>query len=157
VTTFTFLSNSPAATLSLGKRIGESLPAGSIIALTGELGCGKTLLTRGICAGLGVPVRQVNSPTFIFVNEYRGRLPVFHLDLYLTGVAANALDSGLADYLHRAREGVMIIEWAERIAGVLPDDCLNVSFEVISARKRRLNFMATTEKYHVVFKELKKR
>jgi tRNA threonylcarbamoyladenosine biosynthesis protein TsaE len=80
-------SNSPAATLALGKRVGESLSAGSILALMGELGCGKTLLTRGICNGLGVPARQVNSPTFMLVNEYRGRRPVFHIDLYrLSGI-----------------------------------------------------------------------
>ena len=77
-----FFSNSPAATLALGKKIGRASAPGSIIALTGELGCGKTLLTRGICAGLGVPLRQVNSPTFVLVNEYQGRLPVFHMDLY---------------------------------------------------------------------------
>lgn len=154
---YTFVSNSPAATLSLGKRIGERLGAGSIIALTGELGCGKTLLTRGICAGLGVPLRQVNSPTFIFVNEYAGHMPVFHMDLYLTGIEANALDSGLADYLHRAREGVMIIEWAERIAALLPDDYLLIKFEVISARKRRLEFTAVTEKFQSLFEELEKR
>lgn len=154
---YTFQSDSPAATLSLGKRIGERLGAGSIIALTGELGCGKTLLTRGICAGLGVPLRQVNSPTFIFVNEYAGRMPVFHMDLYLTGIEANALDSGLADYLHRAREGVIIIEWAERIAALLPDDYLLIKFEVVSARKRRLEFTATTDKFQGLFEELKKR
>ncbi|MGD0795985.1 MAG: tRNA (adenosine(37)-N6)-threonylcarbamoyltransferase complex ATPase subunit type 1 TsaE [Dehalococcoidales bacterium] len=153
---YTVLSNSAAATLSLGKRIGKELGAGSIIALTGELGCGKTLLTRGICAGLGVPLRQVNSPTFIFVNEYTGRLPVFHMDLYLTGLEANALDSGLADYLHRAKEGVMIIEWAERIAAILPGDCLAIGFEVISVKKRRLEFTAATDKFRGLFEELKK-
>jgi tRNA threonylcarbamoyladenosine biosynthesis protein TsaE len=153
---FIFLSNSPAATLSLGKKIGEGLQKGSIIALTGELGCGKTLLTRGICAGLGVLVRQVNSPAFTFLNEYTGRLPVFHMDLYLLRAEADALESGLADYLQRAREGVMIIEWAEKIADVLPEDCLEIRFEVLSARKRRLELSTTGDKFHRLFEELEK-
>ena len=63
------LSSSPAVTTAIGQRMGAVLEPGSVIALTGELGCGKTLLTRGICAGLGVPLRQVNSPTFVLVNE----------------------------------------------------------------------------------------
>jgi tRNA threonylcarbamoyladenosine biosynthesis protein TsaE len=99
---YTFLSNSPSSTLALGKRIGERVRPGSIITLTGELGCGKTLLTRGICAGLGVPPRQVNSPTFVLVNEYPGRMPVFHLDMYQLNAASDAVELGMLDYLARA-------------------------------------------------------
>ena len=149
-----FQSNSPAATLSLGKMIGERLREGSIIALTGELGCGKTLLTRGICAGLGVSQRQVNSPTFVLVNEYRGRLPVFHMDMYQLGAATDAVEFGFFDYLARSRSGVMIIEWAEKITGVLPDDCLKIKFDIVSARKRRLEFTASGDKYADLLKEI---
>ena len=120
------LSNGPSATSGLGRRMGEHLEAGSVIALIGELGCGKTLLTRGICAGLGVPARQVNSPTFVLVNEYQGRLSVFHLDLYRLGGTAEGFDIGLLDYLDRARAGVMVVEWAEKILTLLPDDLLKV-------------------------------
>ena len=101
-----FFSNSPAATSDLGKRMGEQLKAGSIIALIGELGCGKTLFTRGICAGLGVPLKQVNSPTFVFVNEYYGKLPVFHMDLYRLGEIAEGFEIGILDYLARVGSGV---------------------------------------------------
>ena len=149
-----FLTSSPAATSSLGRKIGEHLRAGSIIALTGELGCGKTLLTRGICAGLGVPVRQVNSPTFVLVNEYRGRLPVFHMDLYRLGSIDDGFEIGIMDYLSRAASGVMIIEWAEKITAVLPDDCLNVKFDILSARKRHIEFTASGDKFKDLFKEL---
>jgi tRNA threonylcarbamoyladenosine biosynthesis protein TsaE len=152
--TYTFLSNSTTATLSLGERIGARLQAGSIITLTGELGCGKTLLTRGICAGLGVPLRQVNSPTFVLVNEYHGRLPVFHLDMYQLGTASDAVEFGMLDYLARARSGVMIIEWAEKIAAVLPDDCLKLHFHVLSARKRRLEFTTAADKFKDLLEEL---
>jgi tRNA threonylcarbamoyladenosine biosynthesis protein TsaE len=153
---YSFISNSPAATLALGRRIGGKLPPGSIIAMTGELGCGKTLLTRGICIALGVPERQINSPTFIFVNEYNGKAPVFHMDLYLTGKETSALDSGLADYFHRAKEGVILIEWAEKIAAVLPEDRLTIMFEVVSSKKRRLEFSGP-EKFRAIFEELKKK
>jgi len=153
---YIFLSNSPSATLALGERIGERLQPGSVITLTGELGCGKTLLTRGICTGLDVPLRQVNSPTFVLVNEYRGRLPVFHLDMYQLGTAADAVEFGMLDYLARARSGVMIIEWAEKIAAVLPDDCLNVKFYILSARKRRLEFSAVEDNFTDLFEELEK-
>jgi tRNA threonylcarbamoyladenosine biosynthesis protein TsaE len=153
---FTFVSGSPAATMALGRRIGEGLEAGSVIALMGELGCGKTLLTRGICQGLGVPRRQVNSPTFVLVNEYGGRLPVFHLDLYRLNGAADVIDLGMADYLARGESGVMIIEWAEKMLSLLPEDLLKVEFEVISARKRRITFSGPSGRFEKLLRELAK-
>ena len=151
------LTAGPAATRALGRRVGSVLEAGSVIGLTGELGSGKTLLTRGICEGLGVPLRQVNSPTFVLVNEYRGRLPVFHLDVYrLNDAAADAVDLGITDYLQRAGEGVMVVEWAERLPGVLPDDRLAVSIERLSARQRRFTFAAQGPRFKALFKELDK-
>ncbi|MBN1176071.1 MAG: tRNA (adenosine(37)-N6)-threonylcarbamoyltransferase complex ATPase subunit type 1 TsaE [Dehalococcoidales bacterium] len=152
---YEYISGSPAATTSLGKRIGERLDPGGVIALTGELGCGKTLLTRGICAGLGVPLRQVNSPTFVLVNEYRGRLPVFHLDMYQIGAEADAVELGITDYLARAEDGVMIIEWAEKIVPLLPDDLLYINFKILSARKRRIAFSTAGKRFDSLFKELR--
>lgn len=149
-----FFSSSPAATLNLGKKIGGYLQPGSIIALTGELGCGKTLLTRGICAGLGVPPRQVNSPTFVLVNEYRGRLPVFHMDLYRLGSIDDGFEIGIMDYFSRATSGVMIIEWAEKMASLLPADVLRVEFEILSARKRRIILSSERKNFVNLFKEL---
>jgi tRNA threonylcarbamoyladenosine biosynthesis protein TsaE len=134
--------------------MGVLLEAGSVIALIGELGCGKTLLTRGICAGLGVPLRQVNSPTFIMVNEYRGRLPVFHMDLYRLGSIDDGFDIGIMDYLSRAGSGVMIIEWAEKIISLLPADLLKIDFQILSARKRRIAFSASGGRFGRLFKEL---
>jgi tRNA threonylcarbamoyladenosine biosynthesis protein TsaE len=151
-----FLSSSPAATSALGKRMGERLEAGSVIALIGELGCGKTLLTRGICAGLGVPLRQVNSPTFVLVNEYRGRLPIFHMDLYRLGSIDDGFEIGIMDYLSRAESGVMIIEWAEKIYSLLPECLLKVEFLVLSARQRRIEFSTSFDKFGSLFKELRR-
>ncbi len=149
-----FLSNSPQATSNFGRRLGEKLQAGSIMALIGELGCGKTLLTRGVCDGLGVPLRQVNSPTFVLVNEYRGRLPVFHMDLYRIGNAEEGFEIGMLDYLARVKAGVMIVEWAERILSLLPDDLLKIEFEVLSIRKRRISLSAVGGRFGYLFKEL---
>jgi tRNA threonylcarbamoyladenosine biosynthesis protein TsaE len=133
--------------MALGKKLGKTLEAGGVIALMGELGCGKTLLTRGICEGLGVPLRQVNSPTFVLVNEYRGRLSVFHLDLYRLDNAGDGIELGMADYLARAQPGVMLIEWAEKVLSLLPADLLKVEFEVVSARKRRIRFSAPAGRF----------
>jgi tRNA threonylcarbamoyladenosine biosynthesis protein TsaE len=151
---YKFLSSSPASTFGFGKRVGERLKAGSIIALIGELGCGKTLFTRGICAGLGVPERQVNSPTFAFVNEYQGRLPVAHIDLYRLNTVDEEFEIGILDYLARADSGVMVLEWAEKALALLPDDYLQVQFEVLSARKRQLTLVGFGEKFGSLFEEL---
>jgi tRNA threonylcarbamoyladenosine biosynthesis protein TsaE len=153
---YEFLSSSPAATLALGKRIGKRLEPGSIIALTGELGCGKTLLTRGICDGLAVPLRQVNSPTFVLVNEYRGRLPIFHMDLYRLATIDDGFEIGIMDYFSRAVSGVMIIEWAEKMLSLLPADLLKVEYEILSPRQRRIVFSSAGGRFTGLFKELKK-
>ena len=148
------ITNSPSATVDLGRRIGEKLGPGSVVALTGELGSGKTCFTKGLCAGLGLPEKEVTSPTFAFVNEYQGRLPVMHIDLYrIEGVDA-ALELGILDYLQRARLGVAIIEWADRIDSLLSDTYLRVRFSVISPRKREIVLGGFGQKFRVFFGQL---
>jgi tRNA threonylcarbamoyladenosine biosynthesis protein TsaE len=149
------LSNNPTATLAMGKKIGEKLAAGSIIAMSGELGCGKTLLTRGICDGLGVPLRQVSSPTFVLVNEYKGRLPVFHMDLYRLGNIDDGFEIGIMDYFTRAEAGVMVIEWAEKMISILPADMLRIEFDILSDKKRRIKFSSNSVKFDSVLKGIK--
>ncbi|MFC1967248.1 tRNA (adenosine(37)-N6)-threonylcarbamoyltransferase complex ATPase subunit type 1 TsaE [Chloroflexota bacterium] len=146
MSSYIYQSNRPAATFNVGKRLGKKLEAGSILALMGELGCGKTLITRGICAGLGVPDRQVNSPTFVLVNEYRGRLPVFHLDLYRLEGVEDSFEIGLPDYFLRAAEGVMLVEWAEKIMPILPDDIIKVEFQILGNDKREITFSVADDK-----------
>ena len=151
---YVFLSNSPAATYSFGKRVGERLRAGNIIALIGELGCGKTLFTRGICVGLGVPSRYVNSPTFVFINEYLGRLPVFHMDLYRLNTIAEEFEIGILDYLAKADSGIIVVEWAEKILSLLPNNYLQVQFQVLSARRRQIVLVGFGEKFGNLLREL---
>ena len=151
-----FLSNSPAATSGFGEGMGKTLKPGTILALTGELGCGKTLLTKGICAGLGVPLRNVNSPTFVFVNEYMGRLPVFHMDLYRLGDITEGFELGILDYLAKAESGVMVVEWAEKILSILPDEHVKMEFQVLSARKRQIVLSGSGERFDSILRGLSK-
>jgi tRNA threonylcarbamoyladenosine biosynthesis protein TsaE len=141
---YELLSRSPAQTFDLGRALGQRLFPGSVIALIGELGCGKTLFTKGICAGLDVPERQVNSPTFAFVNEYQGRLLVFHIDLYRITDIEDGFGIGLVDYLGKA-------------LSLLPADHLQVRFEVLSLRKRRLDLTGHGEAMVGLVRELDKR
>ncbi|MFC1903376.1 tRNA (adenosine(37)-N6)-threonylcarbamoyltransferase complex ATPase subunit type 1 TsaE [Chloroflexota bacterium] len=144
---YIFQSHSSSATYNLGKQIGEKLTAGSIIALIGELGCGKTLFTKGICVGLDVPERYVNSPTFAFVNEYSGRLHVYHIDLYRLNTIEEGFEIGMLDYLNKAEAGVLVVEWAEKIPSLLPRNYLQVEFQVLSARRRQLTFIGFGDKF----------
>ena len=151
------MSSSPSATFNLGRWVGEKLQMGSVIALIGELGCGKTLFTRGICVGLGVPERRVNSPTFAFVNEYAGRLPVSHVDLYRINTVEEGFEIGILDYLVRAASGVIVVEWAERMLPLFTDSYLQVQFQVLSARRRRLEFTGFGEKFTGLLGEMGER
>ena len=154
---FSLITRGPTATRELGQRIGQQIKAGSVIALIGELGCGKTCFTKGVCAGLGIPRRQVNSPTFAFVNEYQGRLLVLHLDLYRIDDVSDGLDVGIMDYLARAEEGVAIVEWADKVLALLPDDRMVVQFDVLSPRKRQLRLTARGKRFGKVIRELEGR
>ena len=109
----------------LGLRIAEALEPGDIIALVGDLGTGKTALTGYIAEGLGI-TEDVISPTFTIVREYRsGRLPLFHFDVYRLSSGQELLDTGAEDYLEG--DGVCVIEWADIVADILPEDALVVS------------------------------
>lgn len=149
-----FLSNSPTATFNFGKRLGKKLRAGSTIALIGELGSGKTLFTRGICFGLDVSTKYVNSPTFVLVNEYRGKYPVFHMDLYRLANMVDGFEIGILDYLDKAETGVIVIEWAEKILPLLSDSYLQVHFSMLSARRRQIILTGIGEKYNSLLREI---
>ena len=118
-----FLSRSPEATEALGAALGSELEAGAIVTLDGELGSGKTCFVRGLARGLGV-IERVQSPTYALMHSYTGRLELFHFDAWMEGrERAFLLDGGL-EWLSAA--GVTAIEWAERVADVLPPERLSV-------------------------------
>ena len=109
----TLISHGPAETEALGERWGRAAQCGLVLALSGDLGAGKTQLVKGLARGLGVTAR-VHSPTFTLVNEYGGgRLKLFHLDLYRLETPAQILSAGIEEFL--SPDGVAVIEWAERI------------------------------------------
>jgi len=133
-----FISHSPAETESLGEVWGRAAQRGWVIALSGELGAGKTQLVKGLARGLGIPAR-VHSPTFTLVNEYAGgRLRLFHLDLYRLETREQILSAGLEEFL--APAGVTVMEWAERIYDLrfTMDDLKKVQIEVVSETERRI-------------------
>ena len=119
-----WITNNEQETEQLGRRLGQALTPGSIIAYTGDLGAGKTAFTRGLAAGLEIPER-VTSPTFTIVNEYEGgRLPLFHFDMYRLGSADELFDIGWEDYL--ARGGICAVEWSENIEEALDEEPIRI-------------------------------
>lgn len=133
----TFTTQSVEQTQALGRRLGELLQPGDVIALVGQLGAGKTYFVKGIAAGLGVDDdRQVNSPTFVLVNEYTGRVPVHHLDVYRLGEPEELTAIGFEEMC--TSDGVVIVEWADRVREVLPERTVWVEIAVTGAEERAL-------------------
>jgi len=134
-----FLFNSPGeeCSLLLGRRIGEMLYAGDVLALRGELASGKTLFAQGIARGLGVgPEVRVTSPTFTIINEYSGRLHLFHLDLYrITG--PDELET-LPWQESLFGGGVAVIEWPDRLGRLLPEDRWDIEFSITGEKTRKV-------------------
>ncbi len=123
-----------AATLALGRALGECLQAGGVVLLSGELGAGKTVLAKGLARGLGVgPEYTVSSPSFTLLNVYPGRVPFYHADLYRLD-QGEALDLELWD---QAADGVLAVEWAERLAGAWPPDSILVELALAAGEGRR--------------------
>lgn len=143
----TYISHSPDETCTLGEAWGRTAGSGLVIAISGDLGAGKTQLTKGIARGLEIPGR-VHSPTFALVNEYRdGRLPLFHVDLYRLDTPQQIFAAGLEEYFHP--EGVSVIEWAERWFRNLSDfksqatkgmRLRRVQIETSGENERRINY-----------------
>jgi tRNA threonylcarbamoyladenosine biosynthesis protein TsaE len=136
------ISHSPAETEALGQLFGRSASSGMVIALSGDLGAGKTQFVKGLARGLGISVR-VHSPTFTLVNEYGGgRLKLFHLDLYRLETPEIFLSAGIEEFLKP--DGVSVIEWAERLLGKHPtsvlENVLQVKIEVMSETERKITY-----------------
>ena len=121
-----FLSRSPEATERLGEQLGRAAPPGTVIALEGDLGAGKTAFVRGVARGLGVE-GPVTSPTFALLQQYEGRLPLHHFDAYMEGRERAFLADGGLEHLHEG--GVAAVEWAPRVVDFLPTPRLWVVLE----------------------------
>jgi tRNA threonylcarbamoyladenosine biosynthesis protein TsaE len=130
-----------AATEQLGAALAEVLPGGTVVALVGTLGAGKTRLVQATAAALGVPRDAVTSPTFVLVNEYpQGRLPVFHFDTYRLRDDDEFLELGPDEYFES--DGLTFVEWADRVADLLPVERLEITLEVTGETTRRATIAA---------------
>ena len=132
------ISESEAQTEQLGRLLGQTLQPGSVVGLVGELGAGKTCLARGVARGLDVPPDlHVASPTFTLVNEYAGRLPLYHVDLYRLGDPDELLEIGLDEYYRG--EGACLVEWFDQFPDEVPPEHLLIIMEVTGDEHRRLH------------------
>lgn len=135
---YNITSHSPEETVRIGEFLGKYLKNGSVIALSGELGSGKTCLTQGIARGLGVPDDlYVTSPSYTLVNEYPGRLRLFHVDLYRIDNAVELDEIGLDEIIES--DHATVIEWAEKMIEALPKERLFVSISIVDDRTRNLH------------------
>jgi tRNA threonylcarbamoyladenosine biosynthesis protein TsaE len=131
-----------AGTEAFGRQLGASLFPGAVVALVGPLGAGKTHLTRAIAEGLHVETpAAVTSPTFVLIQEYPGPIPVYHFDTYRLSSPQEFVELGVEEYL--AGDGVCVIEWADRVAGVMPADHLRIEIIPIGPTARRFVLTAT--------------
>jgi tRNA threonylcarbamoyladenosine biosynthesis protein TsaE len=136
-----------------GRRLGALLFPGAVVALVGPLGAGKTHLTRAVAEGLGVrKPAAVNSPTFVLIQEYPARLPIYHFDAYRLSGPREFADLGTEEYFHG--EGVCIVEWADKVEAALPAERLRIEIHVLSECARRLDLTAKGERYEPLVKSL---
>ena len=134
----------PEAMRDLGARLAAVAEPGDLICLYGELGAGKTQLAKGFGAGLGI-ADTINSPTFILMAEYAGRLPLFHVDLYRLADEVDAAADGLLD--DRQADGVTLIEWADRLGDRLPPSRLDVRIEGIGEAPRAVTLVPSDDRH----------
>jgi tRNA threonylcarbamoyladenosine biosynthesis protein TsaE len=136
------VSRSAEETQALGERLGARLGGGDVVACIGPLGAGKTCFLQGLARGLGVTA-NVTSPTFVLVNQYRGRLPVYHVDAYRTGSLSELVDLGLEEMLHG--EGVTIVEWADKLLPLLPPRSIMVTITGLGDEPRQIELAGPAE------------
>jgi tRNA threonylcarbamoyladenosine biosynthesis protein TsaE len=131
------ISSSVQQTMDLARLIGVMLGDGDILALSGELGSGKTCFTGGLARGLGVSESyQITSPTFTLINEYPGRCKLYHFDIYRLRGYSELEDLGYEEYF--SGKGVVVIEWAEKIAQILPEGTIFINFQYIDENRRKI-------------------
>lgn len=128
-------SSSADETFAFGVALGESLEAGDFVGLNGQLGAGKTLFSRGVAQGAGVPLDDVSSPTYSIVQTYKGRIALHHADLYRLLTEEDLYATGYFDLLD-AGDAAFLVEWVEQITGAKPDDALNIFITVNSPDER---------------------
>jgi tRNA threonylcarbamoyladenosine biosynthesis protein TsaE len=150
-----FDAGDEAATNALGRRLADALFPGAVVGLVGQLGAGKTHLVRAIAEELGVADRRVvSSPTFVLIQEYVGRLPIYHFDAYRLRSEAEFADLGAHEYFEG--KGICLVEWADRVPGCLPATYLRITIEVTGERSRHFVVEGIGGPYERLVSELRK-
>ncbi len=139
-----YTTNNPEETKELAAKIAARLKPGDVLALRGPLGSGKTCFVQGCAEGLGVREKYVTSPTFVLVREYRGRLPLYHIDLYRLQPGPEIGLLGLEEYLEG--EGVSAVEWAEKLDDMLPARTINIALDCLDEMTRKITIIFPKEK-----------
>jgi tRNA threonylcarbamoyladenosine biosynthesis protein TsaE len=129
------VSTSPEQTARAGEELGARLAPGTVVGLSGQLGAGKTCFIQGLARGLGV-TRTATSPTFVLINQYAGRVPVYHVDAYRTESLTELLDLGLEELF--GGPGVTVVEWADKLLPLLPPDAIHVAIEGVGDEPRTI-------------------
>ena len=147
------ISTSAKETFDFGRRLGRLLQAGDLVALTGALGAGKTCCIQGIAAGLGIAAHiTVTSPTYTLIHEYPGPLPLYHFDVYRLAQEQDLYELGFEEYFYG--RGVTVIEWADRIPALLPDDHLALVIRIRTNDARGLRLRAQGAHYQQLIHRL---
>ncbi|MDD5432243.1 MAG: tRNA (adenosine(37)-N6)-threonylcarbamoyltransferase complex ATPase subunit type 1 TsaE [Candidatus Omnitrophica bacterium] len=147
------VSNSVVNTLNIGKKIAKILKPSDIICLFGDLGAGKTVLTKGIAKGLGISQEKVISPTFVLMRMHMGKsLPLYHFDLYRLSEVGDILGLGYEEYFYG--QGIAIIEWADRLNFLMPKEFLKIELSLLGGTKRTIKFSAFGNRYKELLKDI---
>ncbi len=133
-----YKTNSPLQSIELGKKVGSLLKGGEVIAYTGDLGAGKTTFTRGLAMGMGLS-DDVTSPTFTLVNEYTGKINLYHFDMYRIMNSTEIEVTGFYEYM--TKNNVLAVEWSENISDALPLDTIYINIQRISDEERNIEII----------------
>ena len=145
-------TSSAEETMALGEKLGARLEPGDVLALFGDLGAGKTTLTKGIARGLKLPA-DIHSPTFTLIHEHPGKIPLYHVDLYRLSTEEEIETLGLDEYIYS--DGITIIEWADRMEATLPSDRLDITLRMKGDNERELRFSTESAHMWAIVEELK--
>jgi len=142
------ITKTPEETMKMAEKIGKGASAGDIICLVGDLGAGKTVFVKGLAKGLAIKPEKVTSPTFVLMNLYEGRLPLYHFDLYrIEGNQAMAL-IGYEEFLYG--DGVAVVEWADRLGTLKPEECLWIELIHKKPEGRTIKILAQGKRYEAI-------
>jgi len=132
-----YITNSREETIKLGESIAKTFKPGDAVALIGELGSGKTTLVKGIAKGLGVNgYRYVNSPSFVIIKEYKGKIPLYHFDVFRLDSLSGTDALSFEEYFYG--KGICVVEWADKIRKLLPKKCLEIKIDTLKENQRKI-------------------